>query len=253
MKPPAVGRILLWRGGSLWIGRGGAPTDFHSHHALQLTLAFPGSSYRLRRRGGQWAPYAASIVAAQLVHSFDARGQYVATIFIEPESTWGQLSQHRYRDTGIAALPSDMFVAEANALATAYAARTTDAELIGLARAAIARLCGEQAKPGTALDPRIERAIARVRSHLDRVVPLREVAASVHLSPERFRHLFLAQTGVRYRTYVLWLRLEVALASYVQGHSLTHAAQAGGFADSAHLSRTFKKMFGITAASVLTE
>lgn len=146
-----------------------------------------------------------------------------------------------------------MFVADANALATAYAARATDAELIGLARAAIARLCGEQAKPGTVLDPRIERAIARVRSHLDRVVPLREVAASVHLSPERFRHLFLAQTGVRYRAYVLWLRLEMALAKYVQGHSLTDASQAGGFADSAHLSRTFKKMFGITAASVLTE
>ncbi len=58
---------------------------------------------------------------------------------------------------------------------------------------------------------------------------------------------------MRFRAYVLWLRLEIALSAYVDGKSLTEAAYAGGFADSAHLSRTFKKMFGITAASVLTE
>jgi len=63
----------------------------------------------------------------------------------------------------------------------------------------------------------------------------------------------MEQTGVRFRAYVLWLRLEIALAAYVDGKSLTEAAYAGGFADSAHLSRTFKKMFGITAASVLAE
>jgi AraC-like DNA-binding protein len=253
MKPKAVGRILLWRGGSLWIGRGGEPGDFHSHHALQLTLAFPGASYRLRRRGAEWVGYVASVIAAQQVHSFDARDQHVATIFIEPESTWGRLLQRRYREVGIASLPPELLLAESTSLAKAYAARVGDAELMALARAAIARLCGDDASPDTALDPRIERAVARVRSHLDRIVPLREIAASVHLSPERFRHLFLAQTGVRFRAYVLWLRLEIALAAYVQGRSLTDAAQAGGFADSAHLSRTFKKMFGITAASVLTE
>ena len=254
MKPAAIGRILLWRGGSLWIGRGGGqPTDFHSHHALQLTLGFPGASIRLRRRGGRWITYAASIIAAQQVHSFDASDQYVATIFIEPESKWGWLLQRRYRDVGIQALPPNMLVDEATSLANAYAARASDADLIALARAAIARLCNDGSLPGAALDPRIERAVARVRSQLDRVVPLRDIAASVHLSPERFRHLFLAQTGVRFRAYVLWLRLEIALEAYVEGQSLTDAAQAGGFADSAHLSRTFKKMFGITAASVLAE
>lgn len=254
MKPAAIGRILLWRGGSLWIGRGGGkPTDFHSHHALQLTLGFPGASIRLRRPGGRWHTYAASIVAAQQVHSFDACDHHVATIFIEPESNWGQLLQHRYRDAGIEALPPKLLVDEATSLAKAYAARASDSELVALARAAIARLCNDGSVPGAVLDPRIDRAVTRVRSQLDRTVTLREIAASVHLSPERFRHLFLAQTGVRFRAYVLWLRLEIALAAYVEGHSLTDAAQAGGFADSAHLSRTFKKMFGITAASVLAE
>jgi AraC family transcriptional regulator len=73
------------------------------------------------------------------------------------------------------------------------------------------------------------------------------------LSPDRFRHLFLEETGVGLRPYVLWLRLETSLSAYVAGSTLTDAAHAGGFADSAHLSRTFKKMFGISPASVRPE
>ncbi|MEO8445525.1 MAG: AraC family transcriptional regulator, partial [Gammaproteobacteria bacterium] len=103
------------------------------------------------------------------------------------------------------------------------------------------------------LDGRIERAVALIRERLAETVQLGQVAAAVHLSPERFRHLFVEQTGVRFRAYILWLRLESALGAYVAGKSLTEAAYAGGFADSAHLSRTFKKMFGIAAASVFLE
>ena len=41
MKPAAIGRILLWRGGSLWIGLAGEPTGSHAHHAVQISLPFP--------------------------------------------------------------------------------------------------------------------------------------------------------------------------------------------------------------------
>jgi len=51
----------------------------------------------------------------------------------------------------------------------------------------------------------------------------------------------------------LWLRLECSLAAYVAGSSLTDSAYVGGFADSAHFSRTFRRMFGIAPASVRPE
>ena len=42
-----------------------------------------------------------------------------------------------------------------------------------------------------------------------------------------------------------------ALELFVEGASLTDAAHGAGFADSAHLSRTFRRMFGINAASLV--
>ena len=92
-----------------------------------------------------------------------------------------------------------------------------------------------------------------VRRQIGDSLPLARIASAVHLSPDRFRHLFVAETGVTFRAYVLWLRLEQSLTTYISGQSLTDAAFTGGFADSAHFSRTFRKMFGIAPASVRPE
>jgi AraC-like DNA-binding protein len=65
--------------------------------------------------------------------------------------------------------------------------------------------------------------------------------------------LFVKETGVSFRAYLLWQRLERSLAAYVAGETLTDAAHTGGFADSAHFSRTFGRMFGIAPGSVRPE
>ena len=54
MKHAASGRILLWSGGSLWIGHSGAATDFHSHHAVQISLSSAPSGLRLCGPDGRW-------------------------------------------------------------------------------------------------------------------------------------------------------------------------------------------------------
>jgi AraC-like DNA-binding protein len=46
------------------------------------------------------------------------------------------------------------------------------------------------------------------------------------------------------RRYVLWLRLQRAVAALSSGRSVTDAAYAAGFSDAAHLSRTFRRMLG---------
>lgn len=78
-----------------------------------------------------------------------------------------------------------------------------------------------------------------------------EVAQSLHLSESRFLHLFKAELGIPWRPYLLWRRLLCACEALAKGNSATEAALIAGFSDSAHLSRTFKAMFGVTIRELL--
>jgi AraC-like DNA-binding protein len=84
-------------------------------------------------------------------------------------------------------------------------------------------------------------------------VSLTEAAGVAHLSPSRFRHVFMAQTGITFRAYLLWLRIGSAIGAAMGGLSWTAAAQDWGFADSAHLSRTCRRMFGISPTMLVKE
>jgi AraC family transcriptional regulator len=252
MKTTAAGRILFWRGGSLWIGRAGEPTTLHAHHAVQIALPFPGGQVRFSGSSGGWKSYAAALVATHLPHAFEARGQLVAQIFVEPESREGRLLQKLHAGARIVALHADALQPQIAALAAAYGRRASDSILIEQARSSIAALCGPAAAEAPP-DPRIARAVELIRAGLGEAIPLRAMAAATNLSAERFRHLFMQETGVGFRAYLLWLRLECALAAFVGGATLTEAAHTSGFADSAHFSRTFRRMFGIAPASVRLE
>ena len=253
MKVSAAGRILFWRGGSLWIGLAGEPAGLHAHHAIQISLPFPGGRVQLQGASGGWSSYPAVLVTAHEPHGFEARGQFVAQIFVEPESREGRHLQQRYRDERVVALSSGTLERHIEGLSTAYEIRAGNAALIALARDVVTALSGAIPGPTSVPDTRIARAVELIRERIGDTIPLSAIAAAVHLSPDRFRHLFIQETGVSFRAYLLWQRLECSLAAYVAGETLTAAAHTGGFADSAHLSRTFRRMFGIAPASVRPE
>jgi AraC-like DNA-binding protein len=253
MKLTASGRILFWRGGSLWIGLAGEPSGVHAHHAVQIALPFPHGRVQFQAPAGRWTSYTAALVPAHQPHAFEARAQLVAQIFVEPESHEGRQLHQRYRNGGIVGLPTETMDQQTLGLATAYERRARDAALIELARAAIAALSGAVPDCSKPPDARVARAVELIRERLSDTIPLSAMAAAVHLSPDRFRHVFMKETGVSFRAYLLWQRLECSLAAYVAGETLTEAAHTGGFADSAHFSRTFRKMFGIAPASVRPE
>jgi methylphosphotriester-DNA--protein-cysteine methyltransferase len=64
------------------------------------------------------------------------------------------------------------------------------------------------------------------------------------LSYHRTSHFFAETVGVSIRTYQLWQKLYKAGAPLIAGASLTDAAHAAGFVDSAHYSRAFQTAFG---------
>ncbi|MBE0550067.1 MAG: AraC family transcriptional regulator, partial [Rubrivivax sp.] len=58
------------------------------------------------------------------------------------------------------------------------------------------------------------------------------------------------EIGTSFRAYLLWLRINVAIEAAMAGASWTEAAHEAGFADSSHLTRTHKRMFGIEPTAI---
>ncbi|WP_218018433.1 helix-turn-helix domain-containing protein [Nocardia amikacinitolerans] len=75
-------------------------------------------------------------------------------------------------------------------------------------------------------------------------VRLADLARAVHLSESRLAHVFSAELGLPFRPYLRWLRVQRAVELLAAGHTLTEVAHGAGFADSAHLTRVCRAMFG---------
>lgn len=237
------GDFVAWNGGAAFIGSGAGAIAPHAHYAIQLVAGLPtGPRVQFGRRG-EWQDAAAALVPSRATHSIDiAACRTSVVVFIEPETTEGRAIGAR--------LQGQPLVLDAPSVAPALAALEhawrTEHSAEGV-RAACMQLVRDLAgtSPREASDPRVLQAVAYLRERVDRPVSLEEVAAAVHLSPSRFRHLFVAETGMPLRTYALWRRLLHVWELLMQGETLSGAAHAAGFADSAHLSRTSRTMFGV--------
>ncbi len=94
----AVGRVHLWQGGSLWIGRGHGRSDWHDDHAMQIALALDGTWMFRSQAGGTWSEFKGDIVRSHRKHQFEAEGATMAQLFIEPETASGRLLCERFVD-----------------------------------------------------------------------------------------------------------------------------------------------------------
>ena len=251
MQLAGIGRVVFWEGGSLWLALITGGNSLHLHHAIQISLPLAGLVRFRQSQSTEWVDYPGAVIAPDLPHAFDAPGMVAANILFEPECAAGRALLDRYGKHGIAALPEQVASRLVAPLAKAYSDDASDAELVRLAQDAIAELSGVT-RPSAATDTRVLKAIAYVREHLAEPISLSSIAAAVGLSPGRLRHLFVSETGVSCKAFVLWERLNVALALGFGGTSWTEAAHATNFADSAHLSRTCRRMFGLapTAARI---
>jgi AraC family transcriptional regulator len=244
MQLAGIGRVMFWEGGSLWLALITGGNGLHLHHAVQISLPLDGMVRLRRSQSTEWVEYPGAVIAPDLPHAFEAPGRVVANILFEPECAAGRALLARYGSHGITALPAAEAARLVAPLAAAYAADASDAQLVGLAKAAIAELSGTVPR-SAATDPRILRTIQHIRDHIDEPISLSSLADAAGLSPGRLRHLFVSETGVSCKSFILWERLNVALALGFGGASWTEAAHAANFADSAHLSRTCRRMFGL--------
>jgi AraC family transcriptional regulator len=248
----AKGRVYFWQGGSLWIGRGHGRSEWHAHHALQIALALSGVCRFRSDKSAEWSDYKGALVRSDRHHEFEIDGATVAHVFVEPETVEGRALNERFAKGDIVSLPEPERQTMADLLLRAYEAGCEDNEVISVAKAALATLTAGLLS-STSVDTRVIKAIEHMKASIAAPVSLPAVASAVALSPGRFRHLFVQETGTAFRVYLLWLRLNLAIEASMAGQSWTVAAQNAGFSDSAHLTRTFKRMFGISPASLVRQ
>jgi AraC family transcriptional regulator len=249
----AHGRLILWEGGALWVLDVHAQpparrrTDFHAHHALQVTLALCGE-FTLHTKS-ESIPGPAVVVSADASHAFEPKGS-IALLFIDPESPTGRgLAKGMLGDRAAVTLAHEVASPIRQGIHELFeGSNVSEVQWRELGQRLTGLLLNDGHVPGA--DDRVERTLQWALQHLDERIGISEAARNVGLSTDRMSHLFVAQTGLPFRTYLLWLRMRRALDGYAHGASLTEAAHDAGFADSAHFSRTFRRMFGIAASDL---
>ena len=245
-----VGHFFAWDGGCVLIGRHTAFVPPHAHQAIQIVF---GQDRNVLLRGSDqeaWVEHRLAIIPSRQPHSLDATAcSHACVVFVEPETREGRALTERYLEHGIASVDAPYLADLIPPLFEAWQTRP-DSTVVSRAVWQIIRALTGGVEPSVITDPRIERAVAYINVHLSENPTLDEVARESNLSPSRFRHLFVEQTGMGLRPYMLWRRLLKVWELLMDGASLSAAAHAAGFADSAHLSRTSKRMFGIPPSAI---
>lgn len=100
--------------------------------------------------------------------------------------------------------------------------------------------------------PRINRTLRLIPGRLEGLqdVSLKALADLSGLSTSRFMHLFTEAAGVPLRRYILRLRLQRAWVELLAGTTVTTAACSAGFSDASHLTRTFRRVLGLTPTAL---
>lgn len=240
--PHPMPKWYLWEGGFLVIGQAGGEVPAHSHHAIQIFLGLDGAA-AIRPAGSSWREGRGVIVRPDVEHSFNARGALGALLFVDPESSEGAwLGSVLAEDITIA--PQARLQGCLDELAAFLQRPLESLDAPDLVRHCVQAFCAGT-PPNHHLDDRVTTILRKIREADDLRMSLETAASMVHLSPGRFAHLFKEQVGLPFRRYMLWRKLTRAMLAVGREANIAVAAQVSGFADGAHLTRTFHQMFGI--------
>ena len=225
----------------------GASSTLHAHHAMHVVLALEGElSIKLRSGKAQRAP--GVLTAPDVPHAIDAAGTEALLVFLDPESLAGAalLGSLTSELRLFSARERDQLLTGAEPLAI----MSSDFGQVWTRRAA-SLLGGAELANRPRVHPRVRKALRLLQADaLKDDVSLQALAQAVQLSPGRLMHAFTESVGIPLRPYLQWLKVQRAAAAIASGAALSDAAHAAGFADAAHMSRTFRRMFGASPSAL---
>jgi AraC family transcriptional regulator len=243
------GIVLVWDEQAIFFGEA-ADATLHESPAIKLCVALE-KSFGIRTSEDETVvPFDSAIIAAGQPHAIDGRHNRMVMLLLAPETALAQqlapiLSRH-----GIMPLPRAA-VTKIRSIFSNFDERLAS----GAKMEDICREIVEAVGPGDSspIDSRVAQSIEWIRASRDEGISIAEIASGLELSESRFSHLFTENVRIPVRRYLLWLRLRDAMHLFTQNKSLTDVAHEAGFADSAHLTRSFRSMLGIAPSALVKE
>jgi AraC-like DNA-binding protein len=235
----------LWGGHILYLGRLDGNTR-HRHHALQVILNRTGR-FELRIDDSS-IECGGVIIRSDCPHHLLSSSDSQVHLLIDRETAFARsIARQHLGKNNFKILNGDLLRrlrrcvdAPANFLGTCAKAHEVYLRIVS-------ELGGFAGHSEVTIDPRIQSVMDLLQEKLlCEKVTIADLARRACLSESRLMHLFTKQIGIPLRRYNLWLRVLAAERFIAQGKmSFTEAAHSAGFADSAHLCRTYRSMFGL--------
>jgi len=229
-EAPVLPRICVAPARAMYIGPG---LQLAPHQNVAATIAVAlAEPFELRtwvasEGWSEWQTAACALIRSETLHHLKSAGP-MAFLYMDPLTdrrqplTQGQLEAGRIQLQG-------------------------KAQLMGIQET----FAGFGLQPKVPGDARITRVVQEVERRPDAFGRIQEAAKLACLSPSRFRARFDAEVGLPFRRYRLWRRMALVMRAIAKGGNLTSAALEAGFSSSAHLSSSFKRMFGLSASEVI--
>ncbi len=244
--------VVLWPGQAIYLGMGQSLT-LHRHHAVQISISL-GAPLQMRTHASE--PYTEQqsfIVGPDIPHQVKGEGVPCFVLWSEARAL-ADLARRLSTTSAseLPALPEDLLNVLLPVLLASGGQVPDEQAGQALLSHVLTTLIGPGLSDESTDDPRIASALSLVTPQflVEQSHPITSLATFVHLSPSRFRHLWRLEMGMSVQSYLRWKRLIAALRTSARGASLTEAAYAAGFADSAHLTRFFRATFGMQPSRI---
>ena len=241
-------KLFLWSGNAMFIGSLDQ-TNFHKHHALQITIGL-NEPFILKLKNKQVIESQAVVIAPNTSHAFEGRKEDSLFIYLDPNGHQAQWIIKKVLDGNekLSLEKSTIRPHLMTLLNSIGTVKNCKDNLISLNQF-LENTFGIK-KMDYAPDSRVQKTITLIDENISKVVRVKRLAETVHLSESRLIHLFKKHRGLPIRRFILWKRIQLAINSIISGHNITQAAHQAGFSDSAHFSRTFMEMFGVKASEI---
>jgi AraC family transcriptional regulator len=140
-----------------------------------------------------------------------------------------------------------------DALDRMYGEALSTALAVHLLREYGAAVLGPERRYGRLPREKLVRAVEYIQDQLDTDLTVSGIAQAVGMSPDNFTRLFKESTGQSPYQYVVEARVRKAKELLTTGKfTISEAAHHVGFVDQSHLTRHFKRVFGLPPKTLLS-